>query len=242
MYDNIIIGGTYAAAGFCSGSAGKNLILSRNIYIEDYSPAFRQCRLEYNTEAGQVIYDYFKAEGIVNEGLLSPAEAAVRMYKMAEEKQWNILYQTFVSEVRQETDGYTVKVHNWEGASILHCREVIDTIPRGRILKKTFNALITTETSPGQYDGFEITKAYFNGQYILKCEIEPAASMTEARIALVKLLHSGKLKNPKLILTAVEFERRLECEQVPYCVIPSCNDENPVESFEKGFEMGRVAG
>lgn len=232
FYDNIILGGTYSALGFCEGNKGNNLIISKNIYIEDFSPSFRVGRAEAVSEEGEALLKRIE----VREGIANTAQASIEMYKLAMKNKQRVLYQTFVSQVSKCCDGYTVKVHNWDGTNIIRCKNVINTQPDKNIVKKTFNALAEGDIPVGDYEGYSIAPAFYKEQRILKINTAPACTMDTARLRLFELLHSDRLSHLRLILTSTEFDYNVS--GASESEIPCCNFENLIEGFEKGYAMG----
>mgnify|MGYP001139702257 CR=1 FL=1 len=232
FYDHIIVGGTYGAIGFYAGNTGNNLIISKNIYIEDHSPAFRFGKTSYRTKAGEILYKKLE----IQNGIANTAQASIEMYKIADIENWNILYQTFVSSIEKYEDGWRVTAHNWDGTSMINCKNVIHTQPVGKIERKTFNALVEGDVLTGVYIGYSISDAFHTGQKVLKLNVGVNDTMDTARLNLLKLIHNDELKNLRLILTATEFDYQVSGWDINE--IPSCNYENLIESFEKGYEIG----
>lgn len=230
MYDTVVLGGTYAAVGFCSASQRKNLIISDSIYLEDYSPAFRFAPVRWQTVAGREWMELLPQ----HTGIVSLGEAAQMVYRRAQERNWDILYQTFVREIIPEQNGYVIRIQNWDGTRNIPCRRVLDTRPVGRIVKKAYHCLVEHAPEIGEYETFSILRAYWKGQYVLRVPLAPEDTMQKARQKVRSLLEQ-QLQGTKLILMGITFDQQVEPRSG---ALPSCNFENLIESYERGYQLG----
>ena len=67
MYDNIIIGAGYGPVGFCLAHGGNNLILSDNLFVDEFSPCFAIGECGYQTVYGEELYRDFKQNDLIRE-------------------------------------------------------------------------------------------------------------------------------------------------------------------------------
>lgn len=237
MFDTVVLGGTYAAIGFCSANSGRNLIISSSVYLEDYSPAFRFAPVSWHTEAGKAFLETLPVRG----NIVSLGEAALAAYRRAQERKWEILYQTFVTGIVPQKDGFTVTVQNWDGTRTIWCRQVLDTRATGTVLQKAYHCLVEHAPAVGDYGSFSILPAYWEGQSVLRIPLEPEENMQQARHKLRTLLEQKELRETKLILMGLTFDQRVQPESET--ALPSCNCENLIESYEQGYAAGlRIAG
>lgn len=240
VYDNILIGASYAAIGFCKGFPGKNLIISKNIAVEDFSYEFRYGSMEDQEESK--LYDLFHKKGLIREGIVNLPAASIEMYKMADEDDFHMLYATIVSHIISYGDGYELTVHNWDGTHTIRCKNLVETRPRGKITRKYFNTLLYLEgeSSYKKCGGFEIVPAFYENQGVLKLEVPIDATMDEARLYFDSFIHEHRAQftDKKIIMNAFDFEIQVELEELEYLQIPSCNFSNPIEAYEEGYKQG----
>lgn len=237
MFDTVVLGGTYTAVGFCSANSGRNLIISDSVYLEDYSPAFRFAPVSWHTEAGKAFLETLPVRG----NIVSLGEAALAVYRRAQERKWEILYQTFVTEIVPQREGFVVTVQNWDGTRNILCRRVLDTRAQGTVLQKAYHCLVEHAPEAGEYETFSILPAYWEGQSVLRIPLEQGENMQQARQRLRGLLEQKELRKTKIILMGLAFDQRVQPETET--ALPSCNCENLIESYEQGYAAGlRIAG
>lgn len=215
MYDNIIIGAGYGPVGFCLAHGGNNLILSDNLFVDEFSPCFAIGECGYQTVYGEELYRDFKQNDLIRERIVDSIGGAIRLYQIIEKHRIAIRYQSFVSAVKQTAYGFEVSVHNWEGAKKLPCRNVIQTT--GQAVAKSFNALVF-----GQ--GTYCTRTFHPEQYLLRFPVGLDESYTSARLRLINWLHGQE--SIRLIMTAYAFEYFYP------------ENKGPFEAFEAGYVRG----
>ncbi len=215
MYDNIIIGAGYGPVGFCLAHGGNNLILSDNLFVDEFSPCFAMGECGYQTVHGEALYRDFKQNNLIREGIVDTIGGAVRLYQIIEKHRIAIRYQSFVSAVKQTAYGFEVTVHNWEGAKKLSCRNVIPT--KRQAVSKSFNALVF---GLGPY----CTQTFHLGQYLLRFPATLDEPYTSARLRLIDWLHGQE--SIQLIMTAFAFEYSYS------------ENKDPFEAFEAGYVRG----
>lgn len=238
VYDNIIIGGTYSGFGFMMSSGENNLWVSQNVYLEDYSPAFKFEKVSCNSEAGEKLLKEFEHGGLVDKGYLNIAEAAINLYKQAQDKNFNIMYKTLIRTINKANGIYELECVNSWGTFDLRAKNIINTTPMfNEITEKYFNVLCDGNK---KFEGedYAVKDTYFRDMKILKINVDCKSTFADARIKFFELMHKPNLKGLRAVLSPSEFE--FKCIEKPQIFeqIVSCNFSNLIESYEKGWERG----
>ena len=234
MFDVIVLGATFAAAGIAQSYKKSCLVLERRV------------------KAG---YEFFGALnfGKAYEQSLACEEAAQLRKTLTESglyggdrhiypyfRNTNILFQTDVVRVEQREDHFVCHTHGIDGFSSFAAKAIIDTRCWDALCAcKTYNLLIESPTTP-VFSGAVTEKAPGKDRYILRCAVPTSCGYPEARQRAFQIMEKFS-KEQRLILSADEFDYGIK-ETYPKTkngifLLPSKAFENPALAFEAGSEV-----
>lgn len=236
MYDVIVFGATFAAAGIAEKFKEKCLVLERRLqagyefygalrYGAGYDKPLRR------KEASD-LFEKFQKNGTPygNDTLIYPFF-----------KQCTTLFGTEIVSVEKNGDAFLCTVHGVDGYKTFFSKAVVDTRFHAKYaLSKTFNLLMESKDFP-HFDGILAKAADSEGRFVLQVPVPLSFTFQEARKEALKIV--GKFSSTqKLIYSANEFDYRasdnLSPEENGVRLFPSKAFKNPVQAFEGGLILG----
>lgn len=234
MYDVIVLGATFAAAGIAAALQEKCLVI------------------EPRTQAG---YEFFGALSFGTNCQKAPVRQAARdlqkallpengcpyggdrlIYPYFEAS--HILFATRPVSTEQTEDGFLCTVHGVNGFCTYKAKTVVDTRSSDAIsISKTYNLLIESEEPPA-LEGADIQPGGLDRHYLLSCPVPLSATFCDARSLAQKYIARFS-ETQKLILSANVFDYRVKPEfpkqsdGIHY--LPSKLYEVPALAFEAGL-------
>lgn len=241
MYDVIVLGATFAAAGIAHQYKETCLVV------------------EHRTQAG---YEFFGAlhfgsgydKNVKRKEALPLQQSFLQVngdvygcdahiYPLLQEA--HVLFGTQIVSVEKTDGGFLCVTHGVGGLCTYKARQVIDTRCNAEMCSsKTFNLLIESKEVPSFLD-VRAEKAGKENHYVLRCPVPVSYGYAEARAAAQNVIRQFS-ETQKLILSAHEFDHQVK-EGYPktqdgILYLPSKAYENPVLAFEAGLGMGEEAG
>ncbi len=235
MYDVIVFGATFAAAGIAEKFKEKCLVLERRLqagyefygalrYGAGYDKTLRR------KEASDLFEKFQKnSTPYGNDTLIYPFF-----------KQCTTLFGTEIVSVEKNGNAFLCTVHGVDGYRTYEAKRVIDTrCHPENCSSKRFNVLIESKEEP-QFNGIACTKADTEGRYVLHIPVSLTCTFSEAAKKTLELVQAFSPAQ-KLILSANEFDyeisqERQEKDEIFF--LPSKAYENPITAFEAGLICG----
>lgn len=234
MYDVIVLGATFAAAGVVLGCKGSCLVVDRSL------------------RAG---YEFFGALqwGSGYEKTLQREEARQlqqllrggffggdrHIYPLLEKGE--VRFGTQVISVESTENGFRCLTHSVEGYAAYEAKTVIDTRTHSPMcLSKTYNFLMESREVPA-FPGVSCQATELEGRYLVCCPVDLAWDYPQAREVAWNTVSrfSGE---QKLILFADEFDYQLKPgypkKEQGVLFLPSKAYENPCLALEAGILAG----
>ena len=236
MYDVIVFGATFAAAGIAEKFNEKCLVLERRLqagyefygalrYGAGYDKPLRR------KEASDLFEKFQKnSTPYGNDTLIYPFF-----------KQCTTLFGTEIVSVEKNGDAFLCTVHGVDGYKTFFSKAVVDTRFHAKYaLSKTFNLLMESKDFP-HFDGILAKAADSEGRFVLQVPVPLSFTFQEARKEALKIV--GKFSSTqKLIYSANEFDYQasdnLSPEENGVRLFPSKAFKNPVQAFEGGLILG----
>lgn len=236
MYETIVLGATFAAAGIASRQKKKCLILEQSLqagyeffgalnYGTDYDAPLK-------TQEGQALYQQFFSEGV------TPYMRNTYIYPILQES--NVLFGTQLVSVEKKEGAYLCKTYGVGGYASFWAKNVIDTRCSEEIsCGKTYNLLVESDTLP-QFEGIDAQCTGIDRHYVLRCPVPLLCDYGQARELAEKTIRQFS-QGQRLILLADEFDYQVE-ENLPATrnqirILPSKAYKNPICAFEAGLEV-----
>ncbi len=234
MFDVIVLGATFAAAGIAQTYQKSCLVLERS------------------TRAGNEFFGALNF-GKNYEEPICAEEAAQLKRKLLDSglyggernlypcfQNTNILFQTEVVSVKP-TDGHFVCVtHGIDGYASFEAKRVIDTRSRDAMCcAKTYNLLVESAKVP-LFSGVVTEKAPGENRYFLRCAVPVDCGYQEARQVAFGVMQNFA-DDQKVILSADGFDYKIK-EGYPkneqgILYLPSKAYDNPALAFQAGLEV-----
>ena len=232
MYDVIVLGATFAAAGIASVYKEKCLVIeSRSVAgyeffgaqnygdadkipdektaLELYNKIFDSGKVKYGADS--VIYPYFEA--------------------------CDILFATHVAEVSKTENGFSCLVHGNDGFCTYFAKNIVDTRCQSDICtSKTLNLLVESDAMP-YFEGITVKKAGDECHFVLCIDVDLDAGFADARKKALEIIKKFS-KGQRLIMSASEFDHTVK-EDFPRLKdgvyrLPSKAYKNQALAFEAG--------
>lgn len=237
MYDVIVLGATFAAAGLARKLGDKCLVLERRLqagyeffdalnFGAGYDKAVRQ------EEARQLQQDFLRQ----GTGFYC-CDAYIYPFFHPD----HTMFAAQLVSVEKKDGVFECVTHGVDGFRTYTARQVVDTRCDGSMsTSKTYNLLVKSEEVP-VFANVAVEKGGMEDHYILRCPVPLSWGYTEARKAAMALI--GRFsETQRLVLSANEFDYRVRDgypkteDGIRY--LPSKAYENPVLAFEAGLCMG----
>ena len=235
MYDVIVLGASFAAAGIAEICRKNCLVLERRMQAGYEFFGALQFGTGYEkplrSEKAKELRAHFEknAYPFGNDPLLYPIF-----------KQSDILFGTETVFVEKRGEHFVCTTHGVDGYRTYEAKRVIDTrCHPENCSSKRFNVLIESKEEP-QFNGIACTKADTEGRYVLHIPVSLTCTFSEAAKKTLELVQAFSPAQ-KLILSANEFDyeisqERQEKDEILF--LPSKAYENPIAAFEAGLICG----
>lgn len=237
MYEVIVFGATFAAAGIAKQYKEKCLVIERKTqagyeffgalhfgsgYAKEIKRkealSLRQSLLQGNAGVyggDRYVYPYFKAA--------------------------HVLFGTEIVSIQKKEDGFLCVTHGVGGYASYEAKKIVDTRTNAAISDcKTYNFLMESQEEPS-FLNVHYEKTGTERHYVIHCPVPLSCGYVEARKAAWKVIKQFS-ETQRLILSADEFDYQVK-EGYPSVEngilhLPSKAYENPVLAFEAGLCIG----
>lgn len=234
MFEVIVLGATFAAAGIaqtcqksclileCSTRAGNEFFGALNFGKNYEAPVCKDAAVQLQKK-------------LLDSGLYGGERNLYPYFQNT-----NILFQTAVVSVTSVDGHFVCLTHGIDGYASFEAKRVIDTRSRDTMCcSKTYNLLIES-LSPPVFSGTEAEKAPGNNRYILRCAVPADCSYQEARKAAFGVMQNFA-EDQKLILSADVFDYKIKegypKNEAGILYLPSKAFDNPALAFQAGLEV-----
>jgi len=233
MYEVIVLGATFAAAGIAHTYKKNCLILEQGLQAgAEFFGA-----LQYGTGYDKQVQGEAAAlQKRFAESNIYSCDAEVYPYL----QEADILFGSKIVSVEKTETGFVCTTHGVEGFCTFEARQIIDTRCNEKISRsKTFNLLMESKEAPA-VSGTTAAKAGMEDHYTLRLPVSLSCSFPEARAAAKTVVEQFS-ETQKLLLSAWVFDYQVQ-EGYPktengILYLPSKLYENPVLAFAAGLEV-----
>lgn len=234
MYDVIVLGATFAAAGIARGCKGSCLVVERSLRA-GYE-FFGALQWGSGYEKLPQREDARKLRTLLQGGLFGGDRHIYPFFEGAA-----VRFGTQVIAVEKKKAGFSCLTHSVEGYVTYEAKRVIDTRSHSAMcLEKTYNFLMESESAP-DFPGVICEKTELENRYIVRCPLPPEWGYPQAREKAWETV-SRFSGGQKLILFADEFDYRLKQDrpgtEKGVLLLPSKAYENPYLALEAGIVAG----
>ena len=234
MFEVIVLGATFAAAGIaqtcqksclileCSTRAGNEFFGALNFGKNYEAPVCKDAAVQLQKK-------------LLDSGLYGGERNLYPYFQNT-----NILFQTAVVSVKSVDGHFVCLTHGIDGYASFEAKRVIDTRSRDSLCcSKTYNLLVESLEIP-LFPGVTTEKAPGNNRYILRCAVPADCSYQEARKTAFGVMQNFA-EDQKLILSADVFDYKIK-EGYPkneegILYLPSKAFDNPALAFQAGLEV-----
>ena len=215
MYEVIVLGATFAAAGIAQQYKEKCLVLERS------------------ARAG---YEFFCAQGFL-------ADAGLSVYPYFRE--CHTVFCTEICEVTQNDGYFLCQTHGVDGFRTYKAKKLIDTRCKDAMcVSKTFDLLVESEEIP-VFPNTTWEQTEWENRYVLRCEVPLDCSYTEARLLAGEVVRSfSENQRLILAADEFDYHVKADYPKTEGgCLyMPSKAYASPQQAFQAGAAAGEVAG
>lgn len=242
MYDVIVLGATFAAAGLLQAYNGRCMVIERRpqagyefFNALNFGTGYEK-RLQ--TKEALALRQKFVEKKAFQGDRVCLFDCASSFYELLKGK--NVMLNMETVNVTPTADGFSVTAHGVSGYRTYSAKKIIDTrVRRDMIAEKTLNLLISGENcDPTDLPKTLKTEKWgYETDILIKCPVDVNANYIEARRAVADEIKQLP-KKYKAAMVADMFDCRLkgtypeEKDGITY--IPSCAYENPLLAFDAG--------
>ena len=234
MYDIIVFGASYAAAGIAHTHKKRCLILEAGMQGDNDFYGALQFGSDYDrtpkNEAAVTLQKNFLDTNVY--------QRAPLIYPYLQEA--DVLFGIRPVSVKKTENGFVCEAYGIEGFCTFEAKKIVDTrTGDDDIEAKTFNVLMVSDKTPN-FEGVEAEKTDFEGHYVLHFPVPLSQGYKEARVMVRKAVDQFS-EAQQLIISAASFDYRLK-EQIPeerdgISLLPSKAYPNPILAFDAGLEV-----
>ena len=234
MYDVIVLGATFTAAGIAH-TFKKNCLI-----------------LEQSFQAGSEFFGALQfGSGYDNKPKRNESAALQERFLDSDMYSWHteiypylqqadILFGTQVSSIQKTDNGFLCVAYGVQGFYTYEAKQIIDTRSNEEIsVSKTFNLLIESSETP-VFSGVFFEKAGLENHYILHLPVPLSCGYPEARKMAQNVVRQFS-ETQKLILSASVFDYQIKADypkkRDDILRLPSKAYNNPILAFEVGLEV-----
>ena len=236
MYEVIILGATFAAAGLAQHYKKDCLVIESS-----HQAGYEFCGTlqDYSGDAYAPRCDAASAlqKTLLENPVIHGTHPAIYPYF----RDCNILFGTQIVAIREENGISDCTVHGSRGFVTYRAKAVIDTRCSDAMSKsKTYNFLMESPTRP-VFSGATCRETAKNGQYLVQCPVALDSDFTDARKAMYEVMKQFTPEQ-RLILSANVFDYQVRPGYPKMCggilYLPSKGYQSPVEAMDMGLQMG----
>lgn len=234
MYEVIVLGATFLAAGIAHKYKKKCLILERRVQAgyEFFGALNFGSHYEKEPKCQEALI--LKQKFLENGGSLYGCDSHVYSYL----SEAITVFGAETVSVEKAEGGFICTTHGADGFCTYEGRMIVDTRCKAEMcVLKTYNMLIESEKEP-EFSGVTWEKSGDKKRYVLRLPVSPSSGYVEARHALMPIIQSFS-KDQRLILLANEFDHNVKSGYPKYedgiLIWPSKMYENPIIAFEAGY-------
>ena len=240
MYDVILLGATFAAAGIAQSYKEKCLILDSKPYAGYEFLSALHFGSDYDkplkTEEGRLLFETFTKRQALEEDRICLFNCAAPFYQLLEGIP--VLLNMQILSVKREEEGFTCIAHGVSGYRTLRAKKVIDTrCTPAMCSKKTYNFLVDGKGEVTLPEGVKQEKWGHVCHYVLRCPVPVDADYSDGRKAALNVLKTMP-EGERLLLLADEFDCTVRGtypkveDGITY--LPSKAYPNPILAYEAG--------
>ena len=243
MYDVIVLGATFAAAGLLQVYNDRCLVIERRpqagyefFNALNFGKGYEK---KLQTKDALTLKQKFVEKNAFHEDRVCLFDCASSFYELLKGK--NVMLNMEIINVTPTADGFSVTAHGVSGYRTYSAKRIIDTrVRRDMIAAKTLNLLISGENcdTDDLAKGLKTENWGYETDILIKCPVDVNANYIEARRAVADTIKQLPEKY-KAAMVADMFDCRLkgtyheEKDGITY--IPSCAYENPLLAFDAGI-------
>lgn len=233
MYDVIVLGATFAAAGIAHTYGKSCLILEESMYAGGEFFGALQYGTGYNKKVQGEAANLQKR---FEESNIYSCDAEIYPYL----QEADILFGSKLVSAEKNESGFTCTIFGMDGFRTFEAKQVVDTrCSETMCLSKTFNLLLESKETP-VFSGVEIANAGLGNHYVLRMPVALSCGYAAARAAAQKLVRQFS-ETQKLLLSAWVFDYQVQADYPQtrdgIFYLPSKLYENPVLAFAAGLEV-----
>lgn len=228
MYDVIILGATFAAAGIARSCCGSALILESRpdagyefVSALDFGTGYEKQPV---TQEGAALWKAFEEKGAFQGAQPCLFDCDTLLYQLLLGQ--TVLFNMHIVSVQKDESGFVCEAYGPSGLRTFYAKRIVDTrcMPQ-QCTAKTYNMLIDGGTGP-------------DGHYVLRCPVSLDADYAQARAVAMKALEDLP-EGHKLLLLADAFDYQI-CkaavqETDGVICLPSKAYPNPILAYDAGI-------
>lgn len=234
MYETIVLGATFLAAGIAARQKKSCLIIEPTFQAGyeffgalNFGAGYEDTP---KTKEGAALHRQFFGEGV------TPYMRNTYIYPFLQESK--VLFGTQVVAIEKQEEGFLCKVYSVDGYSSFLAKHIIDTRCNEALSSaKTYNLLVESNAAP-RIEGVEVRSTGIDRHYVLRCPVPLSYDHSQARAVAEETVRQFS-EGQKLILLADEFDYQVKQAQPDavngICILPSKAYKNPVCAFEAGL-------
>lgn len=234
MYEIIVLGATFAAAGIAHRYKKSCLILEESLQAGNEFYGALQFGHGYDRTPRNEEAKNFQ-ESFLGSDLY---DRITQIYPYLQ--QADVLFNVRPVSIKKSENGFVCEVYGADGFCTFEAKQVIDTRADDEIsISKTYNVLIESAETP-EFEGCIFEKGGMDNHYVLRLPIPLGKGYAEARAEIQNAVCRFS-ESQKLILSAAAFDYKIK-EGFPVTRdgiirLPSKAYINPVLAFEAGLEV-----
>ena len=238
LYDTVLLGSGYSSCGYAASGADCLIVEEQEIAdTHFYLPlrSYRHTPYTPVTDEGRALEGIFESLGLFRDGWQNVNGFEPALCRYLAERELPILLKARAVRRREEGGRILLTLSTNEGLLEVGCRRVIDTRSGSRRLRMT--ALISASeeaaaVAVSALTGFEMTPAFYPGQYALFAELSG-----DVNVALCSIADALKgAEGIRLLTVAPCFAAAGEGR-----LLSDDDFENPIAAFEAGYRLGKEA-
>ncbi len=236
MYDVIVLGATFSAAGIAQVSENCLVLERRPQAGYEFISA-----LNFGTDSDKELKsEEAKALQKIFKNRTSQFDISAPFYKLLEDK--NVLLNTEIISVEKKDDYFVCITHGVSGYHTFEAKKIVDTRCNDSICNsKTYNILMDGDVSELSPD-FNYEKVGFENNYVLRIPVSVDASYSEARKKAKDIIETLP-ETHRLVISADAFDYEVKKDypktENGIVYLPSKKFENPLLAFDKGVCLGK---
>ena len=245
MYDLIVLGATFAAAGIAQTFPGSCLILEPKPLAGYEFLSTCHHGTDYHIPAvyplAQQMQRTFAEKGAFAHNRTCLFDCAAPFYTLLEGKE--VLLNTHILSTEKTDDGFRVTVHGINGFRTFTAKRIIDTRCNNRMCQsKTYNMLIDGTGEVTLPEGVVREEWGFTHNYVLRCTVAPEDTLITARKRAKEVLEQLP-EGHKVILLADDFDYQVKPgypkTENGILMLPSKAYPNPILALDAGIHVAQ---